>query len=166
MSKNSAFARVIGLTKSFSPLGFDRSRVAPDAGETDEIVAAAVADSAAQTSNAIAAEPAPAIAAEPMTMPEAAPPQGAADAANGAQMVKLAEVDEVAIRDAVAADAIQTIEDDIARLLASLEAVNQVAAEDDEAEPDDAEGEPTLALLSELNRLWMTDHGGAGLAAQ
>lgn len=191
MSRSSAFARVIGLTKSLSPLGFDRNEAAPEDRGTeaaDALVRQAEGGALIGVGASVAVEPFmqptnvvmafPALAQ--VTVVQEAPPalSPAADPAVPSEGPAGSE--------AITADAINSIEQDIASILATLEreehaAVDDHAADNHDADDaddgdwlppvfDDAEAvetargdEPVGALLSELNRLWQAE---PDLAAQ
>ena len=183
MSKGSVFARAIGLTKSFSGLTFERDGLgggAPGRNDGDSVdrvesVALTGADAPALEAGEIAAETGSAEVAT--ANPESAAEVTATDGETGADVMALAAVTVVpeanpptlrlvepaaeaiqateAIKDASAVDAIAA---DIASLLASLDStqhdgmaqapVAAVAANEDDEDQ-------TVALLGELNRLWL-----------
>lgn len=148
MSKNSAFARVIELTRSFSP--FDRSETDGGADDTSAVIATAIAEEAAESGD----EPALALQLPP---PEPADKAGDVYGPALTQVTLVAaehnEVDVAeAARQAVTEDAIQAIEADIASLIAGFDSEEQ-AEGNIEGESERA----TMELLSELDRLWRAD---------
>ena len=205
MNTGSAFARVIGITKSLSPLSFDRNRdresdPVPDieADAADQMVAALTEDAPALLAEANVAAKADDDDATPATTAVAEAAQAdddkpfqligpvapaASEAGVVVQFPALAQVTVVAdaapsqkpadptrpdrIREEVAGDMIDAIETDIASLLASMEpgadddGDEAVAKAGDAGPADSSEDadreEPTLSLLSELNRMWRAD---------
>ena len=183
MSKGSVFARAMGLTKSFSGLTFERDGLgggAPGRNDGDSVdrvesVALTGADAPALEAGEIAAETGSAEVAT--ANPESAAEVTATDGETSGDVMALAAVTVVpeanpptlrlvepaaeaiqateAIKDASAVDAIAA---DIASLLASLDStqhdgmaqapVAAVAANEDDEDQ-------TVALLGELNRLWL-----------
>jgi len=151
MSKNSAFARVIELTRTLSP--FERGETVETGEETAAVVATAIAEEAAEPGD----EPAPAL-----SIPPKAPTEAELNAGEPT-VPALKQVTLVAIRDerpdavdktrqAVTDEAIEAIEADIASLIAGFEKEDRAAA-DEADEPEQA----TMTLLSELDRLWRAD---------
>jgi hypothetical protein len=183
MGRHSALARVFELTKSFAPLGFERHGSARDAGSDN--VADALADSAAEPGDVPAtldqlsaaqtlplpAAPLaplsgpgvvlafPAMAQVTVVVPEVLP-RDAATLESMPQEIEaldplpVADETETA-RHAATANAIASIEADIASLLATLDRSDAEALEESAAGEEDEE--PTLALLGELDRLWQAD---------
>ena len=183
MSKGSVFARAIGLTKSFSGLTFERDGLgggAPGRNDGDSVdqvesVALTASDVPALEAGEIAAETG--LAEVATANPESAAEVTATDGETSGDVMALAAVTVVpeanpptlrlvepaaeaiqateAIKDASAVDAIAA---DIASLLASLDStqhdgvaqapVAAVAANEDDEDQ-------TVALLGELNRLWL-----------
>ena len=87
----------------------------------------------------------------PEILPKVAPPQEIAPL----EPLPVPDATEAA-RNAATADAIASIEADIASLLATLDRSDEVVHEPEDP-PSDGDDEPTLALLSELDRLWQSD---------
>lgn len=160
MSTGSALARVIGLTKSLSPLGRGGQLVPPNEG-AEAVVEAAAAEQSAD--------------APPPSTPETTEQPALAQVT-----VVTAEAVSAAgdpVRQAVTEQAIGNIEADIAALLATLDgagampptgampltaSIADLPADDDGDEalaaPDeDPDEDATLVLLSELDRLWRAD---------
>ncbi|HVW92609.1 MAG TPA: hypothetical protein VHB74_08370 [Devosia sp.] len=147
MSKNSAFARVVELTRTFSP--FERPEADESEDETDAVVATAMAEEAAEPGD----EPAAALQIappKPQPLTLEARVTTARPALTQVTVVAPDKVEDVDDRQAVMDEAIESIEADIASLLASFEN-NEEATGDDEPE------EATKLLLSELDRLWRAD---------
>ena len=183
MSKGSVFARAMGLTKSFSGLTFERDGLGAGAPGGNDGESADRVESVALTGSGVPALEAGEIAAETGSAevatanPESAAEVTAIDGETGGDVMALAAVTVVpeanpptlrlvepaaeaiqateAIKDASAVDAIAA---DIASLLASLDStqhdgvaqapVAAVAANEDDEDQ-------TVALLGELNRLWL-----------
>jgi hypothetical protein len=159
MSRGSALARVIGLTKSLSPLGHGGQLVPPNEG-AEAVVEAAAAEQIVAAPPPLSVDTAeqPTLAQVTVVTAEAAPADG----------------DRV--RQAVTEQAIGDIEADIASLLATLDGAGAMPPTeakpltdtvadlpDDDgdeavaaASDDDSEA-ATLVLLSELDRLWRAD---------
>jgi len=186
------------MTKSLSPLSFDRNRK-DDGHEADETAA----DSAAGTADDSPSLPPAQIGAaadfamgagkgddvpaddmlhaveEAMKEEDARPVSGTVTpfpapalarvtvVANAAPSAEIApETPQLDQPEAeISGDMIEAIETDIASLLASLNRLDDAAppetapmdAAGDWLEEDEAEGDQTLALLSELNRMWLAD---------
>jgi len=146
MSKGSAFARVIGLTKSFTPLAFDRSAAAIDDG--DEAPAPAGAAEAATNESAVivpAVSAVAEIAPVPKTDTSAVAAAAATASAPAEVVVAFPAMSQVTVVtgdvpaapaadaadepkplpeggvDAISSETISAIEADIASLLASLD---------------------------------------------
>lgn len=148
MSKNSAFARVVELTRTFSP--FERGGASENEDETAAVVATAIAEEAAEPGD----EPAAALQIappKPQTLTLEARVTAARPALTQVTVVAADKADDDDDRQAVMDEAIESIEADIASLLASFEN-NEEAVEGDD-EPEQA----TKLLLSELDRLWRAD---------
>jgi hypothetical protein len=159
MSRGSALARVIGLTKSLSPLGHGGQVVPPNEG------AEAVVEAAAAERSADAAPPSTEVTAELSVLAQVTVVTAEAAPAAGDP-----------VREAVTEQAIGDIEADIAKLLATLDGAGAMPPTeatpltdsiadlpDDDgdeavaaADNDDSE-DATLVLLSELDRLWRAD---------
>jgi hypothetical protein len=177
MSRSSALARVIGLTKSLSPLS--HGRAAEGSSDTDDIVAGVLAEEAQASPAPLALVAAPAGPADAAAI-EPAEDSGSATAPALARVTLVAAESATppapvdAVRRAVTAEAIDAIEADIASLLSSLdnsgaaptrstddgeEELDEAGDEDERLaglDEDDVEG-ATQLLLSELDRLWRAD---------
>ncbi|MEO8882084.1 MAG: hypothetical protein ABI377_01490 [Devosia sp.] len=181
------------MTKSLSPLSFDRNRkddgvgpdeitadpaagaaddspalppaqigaaadFATDKGDTDDMLHAVEEamkeEDAKPVSGTVTPFPAPGSALARVTV--------VTNTASPAEMAAEVPPDE---SPEISGDMIEAIETDIASLLASLNRLDDAAppeapatdAAGDWLEEDEADEEPTLALLSELNRMWQAD---------
>ncbi|HVX80038.1 MAG TPA: hypothetical protein VHB23_01575 [Devosiaceae bacterium] len=156
MSKASALARVIGLTRSRSASFFEQgaaARTTPDK-QAEPAAVTTEADAAGEPSET--AEKTSVTIAE-KTNVTALQPAGAimqVTLVSAEDKAEAADDEDEAARDAVTSEAIEAIEADIARLLSTM-GDEDAAEADDSAE--DEEGEPVGALLLELNRLWQSD---------
>jgi len=175
MSRESALARVIGLTKSLSPLGHG-GHLVPIKGSVDTESTDAVVEAASANQPADAAQPAEAV------QPAEAAPAGKDEAADGPALAQvtvvagdMAPMPDDPVRQAVTDQAIGDIEADIASLLATLDGNGTMPRSDARAlsdmpalladDGDEAVAGPdaddydaaTLVLLSELDRLWRAD---------
>jgi hypothetical protein len=189
MSRGSAFARVIGITRSLSPLSFDRTHKGEGADEAFADLPPGAADDSpalppAQIDTSLGAvQPADDTgdvfhAVEMAVEEESAKPasatittfpaQSKVTVVSNAPAPVAAEAQPEALADASSAeipgDMIEAIESDMASLLASLNRLDDgppaeatAEAADGEWREDETEEEPTLALLSELNRMWQAD---------
>ena len=131
---------------------------AADKGDTDDMLHAVEEamkeEDARPVSGTVTPFPAPGPALARVTV--------VANAAPPAELASEAPPDEPP---EISGDMIEAIETDIASLLASLNRLDDAAppeaapldAAGDWLEEDEADEEPTLALLSELNRMWQAD---------
>jgi len=147
MARNSALARVIGITKSFSPLSFDRSRD----------------DRGGRENNVLPANFAPAMG-NTLPLPLAPVPAVILDAADEAAADRILEAAEAAVASAIAVDAgsIVTPFPALAQVTvvaqeAEAEAGGEAETEDDEQPHNQAEDEMIEAIQRNITSLFAAD---------
>ncbi|MDR3471274.1 MAG: hypothetical protein P4M09_06250 [Devosia sp.] len=151
MGRNSALARVIGLTRSFAPRSFEGT-------DDAELAADALVRQASEEAAPAMAGPAPA------DVVVAFPAMAQATILAADALDPLSPVGEPAAGptdEAISFEAINALEADIASLLATLDhgepTDEDLAGKDRLFDSTAGEDEPMAMLLSELNRLWQAD---------